>query len=257
MRLRRKSIALVTVLAVGAAIAPPAVAKRTRVHTTGGRGCTMFNSLVDSPAPLVDPFVPDRFTPQDGFYPGFIGMVVNTMHCESVLVDGKDFGPAHLSVFWVLVESPDGSEGDHFYEAWRLTDNRKLAAALARYGVRLDSAAMTLETQPPTPAGTVTQSSVEWDGGSSYSAGGIEPEADPTSYYTLPYTYTLWQMREGGLVKLDVFENFEEPSNVTEVDGYFTAEPGSEFSQMIGGAQPTNHALFTDYEFDVEISQVK
>lgn len=175
------------------------------------------------------------------------------MSCDDVTVNGKSLGPAKISMFWVFVESPDGSAGDHLYEAWRLTDNRKLSAALARYGVRLQPADMTLETQPPTPLGTVTTADVKWDGGSSYSAAGIEPEADPTTYVTEPYTYTLWQYQEGNLVKMPIFENFIEPSDVTEVDGYFAAEPGSEFAQMIGAAQPTNHALFTGYEYDIEI----
>lgn len=249
----RLAAATVAAIALTALVAPPSVAARKKVPTHGGRGCSMLSSLVDSPEPLVAPFVPDRFTMKDGFYPGFIGMVVNTMSCEDVTVNGKSLGPANLSVFWVLVESPDGSAGDHFYEAWRLTDNRKLSAALARYGVLVHSADITLETQAPTPAGTPTTSEVTWDGGSSYSAAGIEPEADPTTYFTVPFTYTLWQLQEGELVKMPVFENFEEPSNVTEVDGYFAAEPGSDFALMIGAAQPTNHALFTDYEFDAEI----
>lgn len=248
----RLAAALVALVALTAVVAPPASArKKTPVH--GARGCSMLSSLVDSPAPLVDPFVPDQFTPKEGFYPGFTGLVVNTFSCEDVTVNRKSLGPAKFSVFWVLIESPDGSSGDHLYEAWRLTDNRKLSAALARYGVLAQSAEITLESQPPTPAGTATTSEVTWDGGSSYSAAGIEPEADPTTYYTVPYTYTLWQLQEGELVKMPVFENFEEPSNVTEVDGYFAAEPGSDFAVMIGAAQPTNHALFTEYEFDVEI----
>lgn len=245
--------AVAALVALTAVVAPPAVAARKRIPTHGGRGCTMLSSLVDSPTPLVDPFVPDRFTTKEGFYPGHTGLVVNTMSCDDVTVNGKSLGPAHLSVFWVLVEAPDGSAGDHLYEAWRLTDNRKLSAALARYGVLVQYADITLETQAPTPAGTPTTSEVAWDGGSSYSAAGVEPEADPTTYYTVPYTYTLWQLQDGKLVKMPVFENFEEPSNVTEVDGYFAAEPGSDFALMIGAAQPTNHALFTDYEFDAEI----
>ena len=252
--MRSKSITLLVVLALAAVVlAPPAGAKRPKVPTHGGRGCSMLNSLVDAPEPLVRPFVPERFTPAAGYLPGHIGLVVNTLKCDDATVNGKSFGPTHLSVFWVVVESPDGSAGDHLYEAWRLTDNRKLAHALARYGVRLDVAAVSLETQPPTPAGTITESAVDWDGGSSYSASGIEPAANVYEFVTQPYTYTLWQLGEEGLVKMPVFENFVEPSSWTEVDGHFTAEPGSEFAQMIGASQVTNHALFTDYEFDVEI----
>lgn len=250
----RMIAATVAATAVAATLtAPPAAAARKRTPTHGARGCSALNSLVDAPAPLVEPFVPEQFTPREGFYPGFTGMVVNTFYCEDTLVNGKSFGPAHFSVFWILVEPPDGSAGDHLFEMWRLTDNRRLSVALARYGVRLQAAAMTLETQPPTPAGTVTTSDVTWDGGSSYSAAGIEPAVNPITYVTQPYSYTLWQLNDGELVKMPLFENFEEPSHVTEVDGYFAAEPGSDFARMIGGAQPTNHALFTDYEFDVEI----
>lgn len=249
----RLAAAAVAALALAAVTAPPAVAARKKVPTHGGRGCASLNSLVDSPAPLVEPFVPERFTPREGFYPGHIGLVVNIMRCEDVTVNGKSFGPASISMFWVLVESPDGTGGDHLYEAWRLTDNSRLAAALARYGVRLQPAEVTLDTQPPTPAGTVTDAAVVWDGGSSYSAAGIEPVANPWTFTTGPAAYTLWQLQEGELVKMPIFENFIEPSNVTEVDGYFAAEPGSDFALMIGAAQPTNHALFTDYEFDIEI----
>lgn len=250
-RRRLTAVALAAFVLTGM-LAAPAPAK-PKVPVYGATGCSMFNSLVDSPAPLVRPFVPEQFTPQDGFYPGFTGLVVNTLSCEDVTVDGKSLGPAHLSAFWVLVESPDGSSGDHLYEAWRLTDNVKLARALGRYGVRLQSADITLETQPPTPAGTMTASEVQWDGGSSYSAAGIEPAVNPYSYQTVPYAYTLWQLDDGKLVKMSVVENYEEPSAVTEVDGYFSAEPGSELATMIGQAQPTNHALFTDYEFEIEI----
>ena len=252
----RVAVAVAAAVVLGSVVAPSAAAKK-RVPAHGGRGCSMLSSLVDAPAPLVRPFVPERFTPRDGFYPGFTGMVVNTLQCSDVTVNGKSLGEAHISVFWVSVEAPDGSAGDHLYEVWRLTDSPKLSAALARYGIHLPAADVTLETQPPTPAGTVTTSEVTWDGGSSYSAAGIEPAADPVTYVTQPYTYTLWQLNEGKLVKMSVFENFEEPSNVTEVDGYFAAEPGSDFAVMIGAAQPTNHALFTDYEFDIEISRAR
>lgn len=249
---RRVAAATATLALVATLVAPPAAARK-KVPVHGGRGCTMLNSLVDAPEPLVAPFVPDRFTAKEGFYPGHIGLVVNTLKCDDVTVGGKSFGPASQSVFWVLVESPDGSAGDHLYEAWRLTDNRKLAAALARHGVLAQSAGITLETQAPTPAGTPTTSEVTWDGGSSYSAAGVEPAADPMTYVTQPYTYTLWQLQDGKLVKMPVFENFEEPSSWTEVEGYFAAEPGSDFAVMIGAAQPTNHALFTDYEYELEI----
>lgn len=245
---------LAAAMTIASIAAPVAHAGRKKV-VHGGRGCSSLNSLVDSPAPLVDPFLPDRFTARDGFYPGFTGMVVNTMKCEDYTLNGKSFGPAGVSVFWILIESPDGSGGDHLYEAWRLTDNPKLSAALARYNVRMPAAGVTLDTQPPTPAGAVTTSEVTWDGGSSYSAAGLEPEADPTTYYTMASAYTLWQLNDGKLVKMSVFDNFEDPSNVTEVDGYFAAEPGSDFAVMIGAAQPTNHALFTDYEFDIEINR--
>lgn len=250
---RRFAAAALAAVVLAAIAAPPAVAGRKKIATHGGRGCSALNSLVDAPEPLVAPFVPDRFTTREGFYPGHVGLVVNTLSCEEVTVNGKSLGPAHLSVFWVLIEAPDGSGGDHLYEAWRLTDNRKLSAALARHGVLAQTAEIMLDTQAPTPAGTPTTSEVTWDGGSSYSAAGVEPAVNPINYVTQPYTYTLWQLQEGALVKMPVFENFEEPSNVTEVDGYFAAEPGSDFATMIGAAQPTNHALFTDYEFDVEI----
>lgn len=254
MKLPNKRLAAATAaLVVLTALAAPPAAARKKVPTHGGRGCTMLNSLVDAPAPLVEPFVPDRFTAKEGFYPGHIGLVVNTLKCEDVTVDGKSLGPANQSVFWVLVESPDGSAGDHLYEAWRLTDNDKLSAALAKHGVLAQAAGITLETQAATPAGTPTTSEVTWDGGSSYSAAGVEPAADPMTYVTQPYGYTLWQLQEGKLVKMPVFENFEEPSNWTEVEGYFAAEPGSDFAVMIGAAQPTNHALFTDYEYDLQI----
>jgi hypothetical protein len=249
----RVTAALAAALVLTVLVVPASAAGKKKVPTHGGRGCSMLSSLVDAPAPLVEPFVPEQFTAREGFYPGHIGLVVNTMACRQVTVNGKSLGPAHVSVFWVSVESPDGTAGDHLFEAWRLTDNPKLSAALARHGVAVPSAEVTLETQPPTPAGTVTTSEVTWDGGSSYSAAGIEPVVNPWSYYTVPYTYTLWQLTEGKLVKMPVFENFEEPSTVTEVDGYFAADPGSDFARMIGGAQPTNHALFLDYEFDVEI----
>ncbi|HEV2757520.1 MAG TPA: hypothetical protein VG318_17285 [Actinomycetota bacterium] len=257
MRFRhgKLGVALAALAIATLALVPPAAAKRPpKAPAHGARGCSSLNSLVDAPDPLVRPFVPERFTPREGIYPGHIGLVVNTLFCDQVLVNGKSLGPAHMSVFWVLIEAPDGSRGDHLYEAWRLTDNRKLAVALARHGVRADLATITLETQPPTPLGAVTESEVQWDGGSSYSAAGIEPEADPTTYYTQPSAYTLWQLRDEGLVKMEVVDNFIEPSNVTEVDGYFMAEPGTEFAQMIGAAQPTNHALFTEYEYDVEIT---
>lgn len=251
---RKIGVACAALAVLSLAIVPQAAAKRSpKIPTHAARGCSSLNSLVDAPDPLVRPFVPERLTPREGYLPGHTGLVVNTLFCEQTLVNGKDLGSAHMSVFWVLIEAPDGSRGDHLYEAWRLTDNRNLALALSRYGVRADLATISLETQPPTPAGAVTESAVEWDGGDSYSAAGIEPEADPTTYYTQPSAYTLWQLREGGLVKMPVVDNFIEPSNVTEVDGYFMAEPGSDFGTMIGAAQPTNHALFTDYEYDVEI----
>lgn len=240
-------------IAVAALTAPPAAAARKKLPTHGGRGCSSLNSLVDAPEPLVAPFVPDRFTTSEGYLPGHVGLVVNIMSCEDVTVNGKSLGPADISMFWVLVEAPDGSGGEHLFEAWRLTNNAKLSAALARHGVLAQTAGITLETQPPTPAGTLTTAEVAWDGGSSYSAAGVEPAVNPITYTTRPAAYTLWQLQEGRLVKMPIFDNFIEPSNVTEVDGYFAAEPGSDFATMIGGAQPTNHALFTEYEFDIEI----
>ena len=252
---QKRTTALIAASLIVTAVtgAAPAGAKRVKVPTHGGRGCSMLNSLVDSPDPLVRPHVPDRFTTRSGYLPGHTGLVVNTLTCEDVTVNGKSFGPTNLSVFWVFVEAPDGSSGDHLYEAWRLTDNRRLAHALARYGVGLDVAGVSLETQPPTPAGTITESAVEWDGGSSYTASGIEPAAAVYDFVTQPYAYTLWQLNDGGLVTMPIVENFTEPSSWTEVDGHFTAEPGSPLAQMIGASQVTNHALFTDYEFDIEI----
>lgn len=249
----RLTAATVAALLLATLAATPAGAARKKVPVHGGRACSMLNSLVDAPAPLVEPFVPERFTAMEGFYPGHIGLIVNIMHCEDTTLNGKSFGPANISMFWVLVESPDGSSGIHLYEAWRLTDNQRLSTALARYDVRLQPAEVTLETGAPTPAGTPTTAEVVWDGGSSYSAAGIEPIANPWTFTTGPASYTLWQLNDGKLVKMPSFENFIEPSSVTEVDGYFAPEPGSEFARMIGAAQPTNHFLFTDYEFDFEI----
>ncbi len=160
-RVRGGLIAVVVAAAVGAVPATPIPATAESKAAAPGlaytaKGCVEPSALVTIPRVVLEGRLdlPDPFRLRD-FAPGVAAVVVAVASCESVSVGGKHAASGRFSDVGVLIESPDGSAGAHFYQLWQVSDHQDLVALMAKVGMATDTATISFEKSPVSAVGTV------------------------------------------------------------------------------------------------------
>ncbi|MGB0652404.1 MAG: hypothetical protein ACPGQL_04315 [Thermoplasmatota archaeon] len=98
-----------------------------------GRGCKELLVNVPATADDVRPLVASGYQ-MLGEETGQVTLFAGLQVCDELLLDGIGAGPASTSDVGVLIQSPDGTPGLHYYQLWWLTDHAGLAERLQAMG---------------------------------------------------------------------------------------------------------------------------
>ncbi len=215
---------------------PPAVSNATFQETAAG--CKEFIGVFQIPMTQARKFVPAKYAPlgdASGKAVAFAGLKI----CDDVKIDGVSIGRASTADVGVLIASPDGSDQNHYYQPWWLSDNEILAGRLTAQGWRGGY------TNGTTLTATLTQGfgnvafNVPWSNGT-YSmagtvfSGGLPPAA----------TFTGWHDGANGTVA--VRKTLTSTAFGSGVATLTAAGPMAEFI----GATATGLALYNEYAMD-------
>ncbi len=99
-----------------------------------GTGCREFLALMQVPVDNVRTFVPDNIT----ILADALGETVffaGVKSCDDVSLDGAPGAPGMISDVGVLIEAPDGSGGNHYYQLWMVSDHEAFVRGHEALGV--------------------------------------------------------------------------------------------------------------------------
>lgn len=153
---------MVVVLAAGvagAALAPVSAGAETPAGSPGlsysASACVEPAALVTVPRTTLKLALPDPFRIRE-VAPGIAGLVVAVASCEAISVAGREAGPGRFSDVGVMIESPDGTGGEHLYQLWQVSDHHDLVRLMSTVGMATDSADISFEKTIGSAAGSVT-----------------------------------------------------------------------------------------------------
>lgn len=211
------------------------------LFTMVGTNCRELLLQASIPVAAARAFVPDGYTIQGEATGRAVAFAALKM-CDDLHLDDASIGPASTSDVGVLLDSPDGSDGIHYYQTWWITDNPDLWNRLEAMGWRgalvqgtsLD-AAITAGL-----AGTV-RFEVPWP------EGAYAVEA-PTGQATIPpaNTATGWQDTPNGTARVI---KILKSNNLGGGVGTLTADAGSPMADLMG-ASARGPALWNVYDMD-------
>jgi hypothetical protein len=98
--------------------------------------CNVFAGLANVPAANARALVPAEYTLAGTAQNATI--VVRVVHCDNVVVDGKDRGSTIISHIGIGLVGPDTSVNLNNYTLWYATDNAQLHAKLTAIGLNAD-----------------------------------------------------------------------------------------------------------------------
>ncbi|HEV8359603.1 MAG TPA: hypothetical protein VGR28_04010 [Candidatus Thermoplasmatota archaeon] len=163
--------------------------------------CREALALVPVEVAAVRGFVPPNFTlvgEQGGRVPVFFGL----KECPSYSVDGGPPRAVMISDVGALIDSPDGSEGSHYYQLWLVTNDSALWAQHAALGFVGGVAATTFSaSQPapvPAPLALGVSADIPWANGT-YGFDATIPSAAPTAPAA---TFVGWHLGPEGLIRM-------------------------------------------------------
>ena len=142
------AVFIAVVLVAGAAATPVPAGAETPAGSPGisysALGCVEPVALVTVPRATLRLALPDPFRIRE-LAPGIVGLGVAVASCESISVAGREAGPGRFSDVGVMIESPDGSGGEHLYQLWQVSDHHDLVRLMSTVGMATDSADISFE----------------------------------------------------------------------------------------------------------------
>lgn len=208
-------------------------------------GCERLGLLVPAEAAALRVWVPEEYV--------IVGedttkalLVVTFLTCEGLAPGTNAPTPGSFSDVGVVIEAPDGSEGDHLYRIWQATDHFTTAAALQRFGLIegfVPGTGVTVEAPVPLAASTAS-GLVPWAAAAYSGNATIAGPAAPD----VPRTETWWFEGFRGLVTV-TYEYT--PASSASVAGDVSARVGSPMATFLGA--PTVPATGTLDAVDISI----
>lgn len=179
-----------------------------------GRGCSELVVWVDVPAENARQIVPEGYeiiADETGQAAAWAAL----KRCPTNTVAGADTGTVSTANAGVLVESPDGSGGLHFYQPWWITDNPELHARLERQGWNAWlEPNLTLEADRTAGAAGSVEARAPWNEGGYGMTADVSLGPNPQEY-----TVTTWHEGANGTVQmaevLTLAEHSYGPATVT------------------------------------------
>lgn len=165
-----------------------------------GTGCVEVAAFLELDAERVRTFVPDKFV-IPGEQSGRVALsIAAVLECADFTVDGESVGPGWVSDTGVPIEAPDGSDGNHYYHLWALTNVTAIAERAAGVGlagglVPDRAASVELAGAGPLRAGSASER-IPWSEGPW--ALDIEVVGAAVAPLDVP---TWWHLGERGLVR--------------------------------------------------------
>lgn len=98
-----------------------------------GTNCRETLTIVPTGALNARRFVPAEFRvlgEATGAAVAFVGLKI----CDDLVIDGVSVGRATTADAGIMLQSPDGTDGLHYYQSWWYTDNQALWSKLAAQG---------------------------------------------------------------------------------------------------------------------------
>lgn len=222
--MKRVSCVVFVTLATSVSVAHGAGMQR--VWEVDGTGCKAAMGLLEVSVQTLRNYVPRRFTPISGSAEtGPNVFVGGAEHCDVSRRNGRTVASPVFSSPGVLIESPDGSPGPHYYMLWYVTTTRADRRLMSRLGV--PGAVITGITQTlgaVGPAATLA-THVPW-GARGYAVDGQAVATVPG-----PPQATFWHLGRRGLAK---FVSVHEVESLRIGGGVVRSAPRSPLAAMAG-----------------------
>ncbi len=185
--------------------------------------------------PLVEP---------GGRIPAFAGL----KDCGQLIIDGQLAGPGAISDVGIMIESPDGSEGLHYYQMWWITNHEPLWEKLELMGWRGDLSNDTILNSPNQAPGLGAASfSVPWE------KGGYDASATLVSAGAATYTQvTGWYQSQNGSLRV---AKTLDSTYVSVGQGGLSMEAGSPMIGVVGGPHMESAAMHMNYNMKSRIDK--
>ncbi len=161
-----------------------------------GHGCHEFLVMTTITVARARLFVPTNYSisgQQTGNAVAFGGLKV----CLELLIDGVSIGSGSTSDVGVNIDSPDGSDGNHYYQTWWLSNHKDLAGRLAAQGWRGNLTNETVLTTTFSQGAGEASFAVDWMDGAYQGRGTVASGPLPPAL-----TFTGWHDGANGTVKI-------------------------------------------------------
>lgn len=207
-----------------------------------GAGCKELLLQASVPLAAAREFVPAHYAIQ-GEATGRAVAFVALKTCDDLLLDDASAGPASTSDVGVLLDSPDGSEGIHYYQAWWITDNAALWSRLQAMGWRGGLVPDTA-LEPALVGGVAGPATlrVPWSEGAYAADATLGAATIPPGNLAVG-----WQDTPLGTAR--VIKSLASTS-LGGGAGTITADDGSPASKLLGGTAARGPALWNEYDMD-------
>lgn len=210
-----------------------------------GTGCRELIVLFTLSEETARTFVPAHYTlvgEDTGIAQGFAGLKV----CNELELDGFPIGRASTSDVGISIESPDGTDGIHYYQTWWTTDHPVLSSRLDAQGWRTDLVHDDeLVDQRVEGLAGLVNFTVPWSQGGYTAEGAIASPRAPGSLVATGW----FDGPNGTLTVAKTLTSSVQGAGV----GLLTAEQGSPMATLIEGTETQGPALYSHYRMTGQV----
>ncbi len=204
-----------------------------------GKGCREFMAIIQVPVQNVREFVPDNITilgQETGETMFFAGLKA----CDEYSVNGALPQPGMVSDVGVLIEAPDGSDGNHYYQLWMASDHEDFVGAHEALGVWGGLAQTNYTETELAPQALEANAQIRWGEGSYTIDGtsGGSPSAPAAQFTGWP----------GGSLGLFRVEKSFTYSHYAAGEGSVVGSSGSPMQSLLGTVYKDGAALHNHYD---------
>jgi len=232
--------ALLVVAPAGASVPPLQQALVTRASN-----CTEGVFFAERPVSALRAFVPEQFTPIDGSPETSPNVLVDGLiDCERTTVGADAFPGFALSMSGILIQSPDGSPGAHYYMLWTIGNRPDALAPFSSLGVFGGTVEGLRQSASATGTLGHVAVSVPW----TYSPYSFT--TDVATPFPAVSTITYWHLGPKGLVRF--VASLDEHRTLIGA-GSIDPAPGSPLDRVLGGTT-TGVGVLDHYDYTATLS---
>ena len=200
--------------------------------------CTETIGFGPIPAAQAQPFVPNGFVLAP-IGASSAGLVVRSAKCQSMVVEGKQEGPASVAQIGLAIIPPDGTGDVNNYTVVYVTNSDRLAQRLRRAGLPATSdEGLLYEFTPGTP-GEIYVAAQSGKQPAFFLNGSVTNPAPPS----FPFTANWWYQNRGDRIKMSTVIGHLRYGTTAQLR--VATGRSSILGSLIGGNSFTNFILFS------------